>query len=455
MTSTPRPHRLTAAWLAACFSACLAATPVFAQTPAPMPLTVDDAVRMGIEHAPQVAEARTKTVAANHGVRALEGLALPSATAQMNYIRWSHTPEFLIPDGMGGTRVLYEDIPNYYRGRVEVSAPIFSFGRISSNVAAARADVTAAEAGERLAISDVRFEVMRAYWLLATARENVSMLVQSLARTDSWVGDVRSRVDAGLLPPNEVQSAQAQRAREQVRLLQAQNNEALAELVLARLIGVPAGTSIRTASAVDQPLPQAVVLESMTADELIARASGQRPERAGLTARSDGLRQSAKATIANINPYVLALGAIEPGRPNARFVPPVDAWHTSWTVDLKFVWPFYDGGRSKAQGAALNAQASGVDAQRDDLDSAIALEVRQHLLDLRFGRAQIDASDEGVTAAQEARRVVGERFLAGVALSSEVLDAQVALLEAQLERSRLYASLRLTEARLLHAVGER
>jgi len=258
-----------------------------------------------------------------------------------------------------------------------------------------------------------------------------------------------------LLPPNEVQSAEAQRARQRVRLLQAQNDEALAELVLARLIGVPAGTTIRTATPVDQPLPKAIELETLNADELIARATGQRADHAGLAAQSEGLRQSAKATIANLNPYAIGLAAVEPGRPNARFVPPIDAWHTSWTIDLKLVWPFYDGGRAKAQAAAFTAQAHGVDAQRDDLDSAIGLEIRQRLLDLRFGRAQIDASCEGVAAAAEARRVVGERFAAGVALSSEVLDAQVALLEAQLERSRLYAALRLTEAQLIHAVGER
>ena len=35
------------------------------------------------------------------------------------------------------------------------------------------------------------------------------------------------------------------------------------------------------------------------------------------------------------------------------------------------------------------------------------------------------------------------------------LDAQVALLEAQLERSRLDAALRLSEARLIHAAGAR
>ncbi|HEX5070765.1 MAG TPA: TolC family protein [Vicinamibacterales bacterium] len=451
------PARTRLSWLCAlaCGGAWSLAVPAYAQAPAPLDLSVSDAVRMGVEHAPRVIEAHAKTEAANQNVRALIALALPTATAQMQYLRWSHVPEFLIPDGAGGLKILYPDIPNNYRGRVEVTAPIYSFGRIKSNVTAAREDVAAAEAGERQAASDVRYEVMRAYWLLATVRENVSVLVQSLARTDAWVGDVQSRVDTGLLPPNEVQSAQAQRARQQVRLLQAQNDEALAELVLARLIGVPAGTAIRTASPVDQPLPQAVELESMTADQLIARATGQRADHEGLTAQSEGLRQSARAAIANLNPYAVGLAAVEPARPNARFVPPIDAWHTSWTVDLKFVWPFFDGGRAKAQAAALTAQAAGVDARRDDLDSAIGLEIRQRLLDLRFGRAQINASSEGVLAAAEARRVVGERFAAGVALSSEVLDAQVALLEAQLERSRLYAALRITEAQLIHAVGER
>jgi outer membrane protein TolC len=40
-----------------------------------------------------------------------------------------------------------------------------------------------------------------------------------------------------------------------------------------------------------------------------------------------------------------------------------------------------------------------------------------------------------------------------VATSTEVLDAQVALLEASLERTRLQASLRVSEARLRRAVG--
>ncbi len=83
----------------------------------------------------------------------------------------------------------------------------------------------------------------------------------------------------------------------------------------------------------------------------------------------------------------------------------------------------------------------------------VAFEVRQLLLDLESNRAALSAAGEAVTAAAEADRVVGERFRAGVATSTEVLDAQVALLEAQVEQTRLQASIRLTEARLIRAVG--
>jgi outer membrane protein TolC len=58
-----------------------------------------------------------------------------------------------------------------------------------------------------------------------------------------------------------------------------------------------------------------------------------------------------------------------------------------------------------------------------------------------------------VRSAAEARRIVSERFNVGVATSTEVLDAQVALLQAELDRTRALANIRLAEARLHRAEG--
>jgi outer membrane protein TolC len=156
---------------------------------------------------------------------------------------------------------------------------------------------------------------------------------------------------------------------------------------------------------------------------------------------------------ANLRPYITGVAAVEPARPNMRFVPPTDSWRTSWTLGINVTWPLFDSGRSKAESFALASGADAVDARRRELQDLLALEVRQRLLDLESGKAALAASGEAVTAATEARRVVEERFRAGVATNTEVLDAQLALLDAQVEQTRIQASLRMSEARLVRAVG--
>jgi len=79
--------------------------------------------------------------------------------------------------------------------------------------------------------------------------------------------------------------------------------------------------------------------------------------------------------------------------------------------------------------------------------------VRQRLLDVSAAGSALTASSEAVSAAAEARRVVGERFDVGVATNTDVLDADVAWLEAELEHTRLLAGLRISEARLVRSLG--
>jgi outer membrane protein TolC len=83
----------------------------------------------------------------------------------------------------------------------------------------------------------------------------------------------------------------------------------------------------------------------------------------------------------------------------------------------------------------------------------LGLELRQRLLEIDSGRQAIAASEDGVRAATEARRVVGERYAVGVATPTEVLDAEVALLQAELDRTRALAMLKLANARLDRARG--
>jgi outer membrane protein TolC len=424
-----------------------------ARAQAPLSLSLDEALRRGVAQAPRLAEARAREAAAAATVTSRSTLGLPTLTTVGSFLRTNHVDEFGVPQANGTLRILFPDIPDNYRVREELGVPVFTGGRVGALVESARNDERAAGADRRVVEQDVRLEVVRSYWALVTSREQIAVLERGLQRTDAYVGDVRSRVETGILPPNDLLTAQAQRARQAVRVVQAKNAAASAEIDLARLIGAPVGQPIVVTTVVGQPTTGLEGVTGLSAEALVARALESRAEREGITDRQAALRASAVAALASMKPTVAALAAVEPSRPNPRFVPRTDEWKTSWDLGISVSWSLFDGGRARADAAAATAQAEAVGARLTDFDAIVGADVRQRLLDLESGRAALVASDEAVSASTEARRVVEERFRAGVATSTDVLDAQVALLEAELERTMLAAALRWSEARLLRALG--
>lgn len=425
---------------------------VWAQTP-PITLSLEDAVARGRAAAPRVAEAKARRDAADATVTSREALKLPILSASGGYQRTNHVDEYGIPQPDGSTKILFSDIPNNFRTRADASMPLYTSGRTNALINAATLDRKAADADTRTAEADVSLEVARAYWTLVTARESARVVEQGLVRISAYVSDVKSRVDAGFLPPNDLLSAQSQRARQNVALIQAKNAAAVAEANLCRLVGVDLDTSIVTSSPLMASQPSVAPLTSMPMKALAEQARGSRSERDALTIRADSARQTGAASAAALKPQIGVAAGFEESRPNARIVPRVNEWRSSWEAGVSVTWQLFDGGKSKADRAAATAQAVALERRRDDFDAMLGVELRQRRLDVESGRAALDASAEAVAASTEARRVVEERFKAGVATSTDVLDAQTSLLEAELERTRLAATLRLNEARLLRAAG--
>src|SRR5207248_7529259 len=104
--------------------------------------------------------------------------------------------------------------------------------------------------------------------------------------------------------------------------------------------------------------------------------------------------------------------------------------------------------------AEASAVARAADERVAEFDTMLAVELRQRASEIESSRAAIEAAGDALRSASEARRVVGERFSAGVATSTDVLDAQVALLQAELDRTQAIANARLARARLERALGQ-
>jgi outer membrane protein TolC len=416
-------------------------------------LTLEDAIGRGVEEAPRLAEARARTAAATASVAGRRALRQPVVTASGGLLRTNHVDDFGVVQPNGSLEIIFPDIPTNYRLRAEVSVPLYTSGRIEALVSAAAAEERAAAADHLVLEQDVRLDVSRAYWSLVSRREAIAVLEQALARMDTWVTDVGSRVEAGFLPPNDVLSAEAARERQSVDLIRARHAAALAEILLARLIGAEPGQRIDPVSSPARPGEDGTAVGDQQVRRMIDQAFEGRAERRGLLQRAAAIRSAGDAALASLRPHVAAVAAVEPARPNSRFVPRTNEWNTAWDLGVNVSWPLWDGGRARAEQTAAAAQADALGHRLRELDVAIAIEVRTRVLALEAGHAALQAVARAVAAAAEAHRVVQERFDAGVATSTDVLDAQLVLLEVELERTQLLASQRVAEAELQRALG--
>jgi outer membrane protein len=416
----------------------------------PLRLTLEDAVRRAFDASHRLREAIARGEAADAAAGERHATALPQIAAQAGYTRTNHVDTFgvLLPNNQ--FRVIYPDIPDNYRTRLDLQWPIYTGGRLDALERSARIEATASTDDVAAARSELALEVTRAYWALVTATESLRVVRQAVTRIDAHLRDVRNQLATGLVPPNEVSSVEAQESRQRMLAVQAQATRDVAAAELARLVGAAPGAPVEPVAPLDVP-PAA----DTTVDALIEAARRQRPDRAALAKRVAAATERGRATAAGTRPTIAIGGGFDYARPNPHIFPRDEAWRTSWDASINVSWPVFDGGRAHSELAETTATTRAVQERLAEFDSVLAVEVRQRLSEVDAARAAIDAATDAVRSATEARRVVGDRFDAGVATSTDVLDAQVALLQAELDRTQAVANARLADARLARAVGSR
>ncbi len=216
---------------------------------APLRLTLEEAIARAEQNSQRVAElqARVEVAAAVEAGR--EAASRPG--------RWRSSAATRAPITSTSTRSRCRtsrsarsipDVPDNYRARIDLQWPIYTGGRQAALERAAGAERDAAgvrrRGGPR---STPGSRPTRAFWALVTATQTEEVVAaRARQRSTPTSRDLRSRLDQGLIPPNEVLSAEAQRSRQQLLAIEARNLRQVAKADLRR-------PSARTAAAPSRP----------------------------------------------------------------------------------------------------------------------------------------------------------------------------------------------------------
>ncbi len=438
---------------AAVFAALLALP--LAAVAQPRPLSLEEALAAGLEKSPGLRASRLELEAATARSREVAAGRLPSLKLGGGYTRLSEVPDFRVtlpisPDPI----VVSQSYFNNFNLRLGIQQPLFTGFRLQAGERSAR--LLEAAAGQDLEKNraELAFAVKAAYWGLTRAREFEKVIDENVRQVGEHLKDVRAFSDQGLATRNDVLRAELELSNAEIMRIDARNAAEVALTALVSLIGLPLDSDIDLTTSVESRASRIPAEAGKGDGDPIDRALAQRPEIKSAEFRIKASEMGVKAVRSAFLPQVTLSGNYYYLRPNPRILPSLDRFKGTWDVGVSVSFDIWNWGQTKRQTEQAEARLGQAREARKALEDQAVLEVTQCRLSLARAGEKVRVAGQAVGQAEENLRVTRERFKQGVALSSDVLDAEVALLQAKLGRTQAAIDQVVAQARLEKALGE-
>ena len=132
----------------------------------------------------------------------------------------------------------------------------------------------------------------------------------------------------------------------------------------------------------------------------------------------------------------------------------MDAFKDSWDVGVTLQFDIWNNLTTVYQTTEAQAQYEQTKDAIAMLKDGVTLEVTQSYLSFKQAKENIQLSQLSVDQADENLRVTQQKFKAGLTTNSEMLDAEVAQLQAKLQLTQALVDYELAQAKLEKAIGE-
>lgn len=426
---------------------------------APRILTLDESVRLGTASSALLRSAEHREAEAKGRVAETRFQTLPSANLSASYLRLSDvdsgTISAVTPTGVPINVSLGDPILTSMAVKLAVQQPLFTGDRIRSSIDQSSALLAASRSDRERAQQTAEAQIENAYWAAVLAKEAAASFAENVKQAELHLADARNLLKQGLLTTNDALKAEMRLSGAKLKKTEADAALTVSRTRLNLLIGLSWNEPTDTAP-IDADLAVAAAAPPLPPlADLIARSLEKRPESAAARERIEAAKAALTMARSPLYPGVSLIGDVTVANPNSRIFPAREEFDTTWSVGVQVA---LDAGKipsTLAQTAQAKARlASALDSLKPTQDQ-VTQEVVSAYLDLTKTIEQIENAKTYLAQAEESLRTTRELFTRGVALDSDIADAEAALLSAQLENARARVGRLSAEAALRLALGER
>jgi len=456
-----------------------------AAAPAPIRLSMDDAVRRALASGDEVRLAEAAVRQARGQITQAWASALPEVRGSLTYQRTfasvfsgssmtqdtSHRfdPDTTLPVGdrvrylerglvdgsaaMTGLGKLFGSLPfgrqNTYAYAITVSQTLFQGGKVGAGIRGAHAFERAAQAGLDDAREDLAYRVKTAYLNALFAERMLEISEASQAQTNEHLRRVRLNHQVGSTADYDLLRAEVESANQEPLVIGARNGYENSLLELRRLVNLPVDQPIELTAAV---LTGADSLPEV--DSVALRA--EIPDRSTLAAAEanvDFRRQAIRVFRGDAYP-VLRFTMNYGGQafPSGG-LPAGSDFRRDWNAAVSLSMPLFDGFRNRGIVEQARAELMRAESQLSQTREGVTIQVAQARSEMERARSLVSARRQTVTQATRAHQLAAVRYANQIASAIEVSDARLALQQARVNEAQSTRDYLLALAGLERALG--
>lgn len=330
-----------------------------------------------------------------------------------------------------------------YSQGINVSWPIWTFGKVEGAIDAARYQKNIADLNVYKTEADTKLAAVQAYYQYLEAVKLAEVQAQSVTDYASHLNNVQQQFDAGIVAKLDVLSSNVSLANAKQKSIAADNTRDVAEANLNNIMRIPMNTTL---NPLDKNFPEPEF--DLTMEQAILMAQKYRWELVEADYGVKAAEASLRSAKAGYLPTVSVGGGYSWKEASVTAVDKDD-----WAVQGGLSWSLWDGGATQA--SVKKADAAVKTAQETLLQARekIELEVRQDYLNVLSYKEQIRAAEASVAQAEEAYKIATVRYSSGVGINLDVLDAELALNTARTNYITALYNYNIGLATLEHAMG--
>ena len=411
-------------------------------------LSLNEAIDLGLQNSKLLKINQAKIEEATAAAKEAVEKRLPDAKASGSYLRVNAVNVNLKTksnSGGGGATPPVEQpkVSQALYGLVNVSLPIYTGGKIRYGIESSKFLEKAAMLDAESDKDEVIQNTIEAFANLFKAKTAVRLVQENLNEAQQRTKELAGMEKNGLLARNDLLKSQLRESNMEYNLSDAQNSWQLANVNMNLMLGLPTTTELilDTTGLVKKE-------DNRVLDDYLNAAKIHRKDIEAIDLRKKAAESGVKSAKGDLYPSLaLTGGYIGLDIPDFISVPAAMNVGVGVSYNIGSLWK----NKSKVQQA--EARVKQLMFTEEMMDDNMRLEVNRSYLSLMTNRKKIEVSAKAVEQAEENYRIVKNKFDNSLATTTDLLDADIAQLQARLSYTLSRADAFVAYHKLLQTSG--